>query len=41
MFWSLGGVLGKSTHASGVVLSFWRMWIASAVLLVIVAVTRR
>jgi drug/metabolite transporter (DMT)-like permease len=33
--------LGKSTHASGVVLSFWRMWIASAVLLVIVAVTKR
>ncbi len=41
MFWSFGGVLGKSTHASGVVLSFWRMWIASAVLLVIVAVTKR
>ena len=41
MFWSFGGVLGKSTHASGVVLSFWRMWIAAAVLLVIVAVTKR
>ena len=41
LFWSIGGVLGKSTHASGVVLSFWRMWIASAVLLVIVAVTKR
>ncbi len=41
MFWSFGGVLGKSTNASGVVLSFWRMWIASAVLLVIVAVTKR
>lgn len=41
MFWSFGGVLGKSTHASGVVLSFWRMWIASAVLLVIVALTKR
>jgi drug/metabolite transporter (DMT)-like permease len=41
MFWSFGGVLGKSTHASGVVLSFWRMWIASSVLLVIVAVTKR
>jgi drug/metabolite transporter (DMT)-like permease len=41
MFWSFGGVLGKSTHASGVVLSFWRMWIACAVLLVIVAVTKR
>jgi drug/metabolite transporter (DMT)-like permease len=41
LFWSTGGVLGKSTHASGVVLSFWRMWIASTVLLVIVAATRR
>lgn len=41
MFWSFGGVLGKSTHASGVVLSFWRMWIAVSVLLVIVALTKR
>jgi drug/metabolite transporter (DMT)-like permease len=41
LFWSIGGVLGKSTHASGVVLSFWRMWVASAVLLVIVAATKR
>ena len=41
MFWSFGGVLGKSTHASGVVLSFWRMWIACAVLMAIVAVTKR
>jgi drug/metabolite transporter (DMT)-like permease len=41
MFWSFGGVLGKSTNASGVVLSFWRMWIASAVLLVIVVATKR
>ncbi|MEO7371221.1 MAG: DMT family transporter [Ilumatobacteraceae bacterium] len=41
LLWSTGGVLGKSTHASGIVLSFWRMWIASAVLLVIVAVTKR
>jgi drug/metabolite transporter (DMT)-like permease len=41
LFWSIGGVLGKSTHASGVVLSFWRMWIASAVMLIIVAVTKR
>ena len=36
-FWSFGSVLGKSTHASGVVLSFWRLWIASVVMLVIVA----
>ncbi len=41
IFWSFGGVLGKSTHASGVVLSFWRMWIACSVLFVIVAITKR
>ena len=41
LFWSTGGVLGKSTGASGVVLSFWRMWIASVVLLLIAAVTKR
>jgi drug/metabolite transporter (DMT)-like permease len=41
LMWSTGGVLGKSTHASGVVLSFWRLWIATAVLLVIVAITKR
>ncbi len=40
-FWSFGSVLGKSTHASGVVLSFWRLWIASLVLLFVVAVTKR
>jgi drug/metabolite transporter (DMT)-like permease len=41
LFWSFGGVLGKSTHASGVVLSFWRMWIAVVVLSIVVAVTKR
>jgi drug/metabolite transporter (DMT)-like permease len=41
LLWSTGGVLGKSTHTSGIVLSFWRMWIASAVLLAIVACTKR
>jgi drug/metabolite transporter (DMT)-like permease len=41
LLWSFGSTLGKSTHSSGVVLSFWRLWIASAVLLVVVAVTRR
>ncbi len=41
MFWSFGGVLGKSTHASGVVLSFWRMWIAVALLSVVLAVTKK
>lgn len=39
--WSVGSSLGKSTRASGVVLTFWRLWIATAVLLVIVGVTRR
>jgi drug/metabolite transporter (DMT)-like permease len=41
MFWSFGGVLGKSTHASGVVLSFWRMWIAVALLSVVLIVTKK
>ena len=41
VFWSFGGVLGKSTGASGIVLSFWRMWVALAVLLAISAVLRR
>lgn len=41
VFWSFGGVLGKSTGASGIVLSFWRLWIAFTVLLAITAVLRR
>lgn len=41
LFWSFGGVLGKSTGASGIVLSFWRLWIAMAVLAMIAAITRR
>ena len=41
VFWSFGGVLGKSTGASGIVLSFWRLWIAFAVLLAVTAVLRR
>ena len=41
LFWSFGGVLGKSTGASGIVLSFWRLLIASAVLLSIAAITHR
>ena len=41
LFWSFGGVLGKSAGASGIVLSFWRLWIATAVLLVVAAVTHR
>jgi drug/metabolite transporter (DMT)-like permease len=41
LFWSFGGVLGKSTGASGIVLSFWRLWIASAVLLLVSAAMHR
>lgn len=41
VFWSFGGVLGKSTGASGEVLSFWRMWVATAVMLVVAVAMRR
>jgi len=41
IFWSFGGVLGKSTGASGIVLSFWRLWIAVAVLTGVATVTHR
>ncbi|HQZ36565.1 MAG TPA: DMT family transporter [Ilumatobacteraceae bacterium] len=41
LFWSFGGVLGKSTGASGIVLSFWRLWIAVAVLAAVSATTHR
>lgn len=41
VFWSFGGVLGKSAKVDGVVLSFWRLWIASAILGVVALVTRR
>jgi DME family drug/metabolite transporter len=41
VFWSFGGVLGKATGVSGVTLGFWRMWLASAVLSVVVVVLRR
>jgi drug/metabolite transporter (DMT)-like permease len=41
IFWSFGGVLGKSTGASGIVLSFWRLWIATAVMLLIGVWTKR
>ncbi|MEQ1699921.1 MAG: DMT family transporter, partial [Ilumatobacteraceae bacterium] len=40
-FWSFGGVLGKSTGASGIVLSFWRMLISTLVLFVVSAVMHR
>lgn len=40
-FWSFGGSLGKATHVTGVVLSFWRMWIATGVITVVALVVRR
>ncbi|MFN8021050.1 MAG: DMT family transporter [Acidimicrobiales bacterium] len=41
VFWSFGGTLGKATGAGGVVLSFWRMWTATLVMLVVCVVMRR
>lgn len=41
VFWSFGGVFGKLADAGGVVLSFWRLWMSTAVMLVVVAVLRR
>ena len=38
LFWSVGGVLGKSTHAQGTVVTFWRMWMATALLVLLAAV---
>jgi drug/metabolite transporter (DMT)-like permease len=39
--WSFGGVLGKLSGVGGVVLSFWRMWLATAVMVIVVLVARR
>ena len=41
VFWSFGSVLGKATGVSGVVLGFWRMWVATVLMTVVVLVTRR
>ncbi len=41
VFWSFGSVLGKATGVSGVVLGFWRMWIATVLISIVVVVTRR
>lgn len=41
LFWSFGGVLGRATAVTGVVLSFWRMWIATVVMSVVAAATRK
>jgi drug/metabolite transporter (DMT)-like permease len=39
--WSFGGVFGKSAHASGLVVTFWRMWVTLAVLTIYAAATHR
>jgi drug/metabolite transporter (DMT)-like permease len=41
MFWSVGGVLGKATAVTGVVLGFWRLWIATVVMSIVVVATRQ
>ncbi|MFM7252775.1 MAG: DMT family transporter [Ilumatobacteraceae bacterium] len=41
VFWGIGSSFGAKADLPGVVLSFWRMWIATAMILVVVAVTRR
>ncbi len=41
VFWSFGSVLGKATGVSGVVLAFWRMWIATVLMSLVVVVTRK
>jgi drug/metabolite transporter (DMT)-like permease len=41
LFWSCGGSLGKATGVSGVVLGFWRMWIATLVISAVVVGTDR
>lgn len=40
-FWSTGGVFGRKAGVSGVVLSFWRMWIATVAMTVVLVVLRR
>jgi drug/metabolite transporter (DMT)-like permease len=41
VFWSFGSVLGKAADLPGVVIGFWRMWIAMVLMSVIVVATRR
>jgi drug/metabolite transporter (DMT)-like permease len=41
VFWSFGGVLGKATGVGGVVLSFWRMWVATLIMVVVCRVMHR
>ena len=39
--WGLGGVLGKAIGASGLVVSFYRLWMGAFVLTAVLLVTRR
>ena len=41
LFWSFGGIFGKKAGASGLVLTFWRMWLGTALFLVIAVALRR
>ena len=41
LFWSTGGVFGRKAAVGGVVLSFWRMWIATVVMTLILLAMRR
>lgn len=41
LFWGIGSSFGKKADLPGVVLSFWRMWIATAMISVVVIVLRR
>lgn len=40
-FWSIGSSFGVKADLPGVVISFWRMWIATVFLLVLAVTTRR
>lgn len=39
--WSFGGPLGKAVDASGVVITFWRLWIGTGLFLVLAAARRQ
>lgn len=41
VFWSFGSIFGKLADVSGVTLGFWRMWIASVLMTVVVVATKR
>lgn len=41
LFWSFGSIFGKLADVAGVTLGFWRMWIATALMSIIVVVTKR